>query len=212
VAASYQDDHASEVLALLPGQFEESALLRALVAASVGPSDPTTWGMQELEDVLWDMLTLRWLASASGQQLDDLGVVLDVPRPSSDDDEYRDLLYLQVLIDTSLGDPERMIAIVLRASGATLVHQIEHPPAAHSFYCHHISKFAWLARAAEAALAGVRTVITGSETFDPFVFGKDSDAAGALHGDELPFGHGWGESGAGNEDIGGDFTELFVQE
>lgn len=203
-----QFSHLTVALGLLPGQFAGSAKLRDLVEIFVGADH----AVQELEDVLWDLFSRRWLWIATGEQLDGLGDLLDEPRPSDDDEVYRELLKLKVLINVSEGDPERIIDAALAASGASLVHLMEPPPATVLVYAHGLTSTSWLSRIPEVVAGGVRTIITGSESLTPFVFGVDRDALAGGHGAELSYGDGWGESGAGNEEIGGDFVELFASE
>lgn len=171
-----------------------------------------TWGIQELEDVLWDLLTLRHLSSATGKQLDGLGEIVGEPRGSTDDEVYRDGLYLKLLINTSEGTPERIIEIVDRVAGGSFVQYSDRPPACAHVYVHEISKFDWLFRIHRAVIGGVRFVLSASEQSDPFVFGRDRDSAGIASGAELNYGLGWGESGVGNENVGGFFTEIFRQD
>lgn len=204
-----QFSHKTVALELLPGQFESSDDLRALVAALVGD---TAEGIQELEDVLWVLYSQRWLWFATGAALEGLGDILNEPRASDDDEEYRDQLYLKILINVSEGEPERLISAVLRVTGASEVHLIEKPVATLVLYAHELEKTLFIYRVPDVSAGGVLTVVTGSESATPFVFGVDRDASGTGYGAELSYGAGWGESGVGNENIGGDITELFWQE
>lgn len=208
MALGKQFSHKTEAVALLPGQFENSTDLQALVGAIVGE----THGVQELENVLWDLYTLRWLPFATGAQLDGLGDILGEPRPSADDEEYRDALYLKVLINVSQGEPERLIEVMQRVSHATNVHVFDKGTALVVVWGMGITAWLWLYRVPQVSLGGVYTVVTASESTTPFVFGVDRDASGNPHGSELDYGEGWGETGAGNEDEGGDISELFWQE
>ena len=201
-----QFSHLTVALGLLPGQFEDSALLRDLTQVFVGE----THGVQELEGVFWDLYTKRWLWIAEGAQLDGLGDILDEPRASADDDEYRDLLYLKVLINVSEGEPERIIEATQRATDGTEVHLIERDVATVEVFALALVKTAWIPRIAKVTAGGIRTVVTGSPSPNPFVFGVDRDAAGVGAGAELDYGTGWGESGAGNTTEGGLFTELYL--
>lgn len=200
--------HATVALGLLPGQFENSTQLRALVTALVGESH----GVQELENVIWDLHSLRWLWIATGQQLDGLGDVLGWPRDSDDDDEYRESLYLAILINISEGEPERVIEATETITRATEVHLIEKPEATVVAYAHALTRWDLVHLVGRVSPGGVQTVVVGSEDTTPFVFGVDRDASGTAAGAELSYGDGWGESGTGNEDVGGLFTELFYQE
>lgn len=200
--------HATIALSLLPGQFQESTDLRALVSALVGE----THGVQECENTLWDLHSMRWLWIATGQQLDGLGDVLGWPRDSDDDDEYRESLYLAVLINVSEGEPERVIEGVETITRASEVHFIEKYDATFVVYAHALERWDLIYLVGRIAPGGVQTVVVGSESANPFVFGVDRDASGTAAGAELSYGTGWGESGAGNTAEGGLITELFYQE
>lgn len=198
--------HRTVALSLLPGQFENSNNLRALVGTLVG----TDHAVQELEDVFWDLYSRRWLWIAEGAQLDGLGDLLGEPRASEDDEEYRDLLYLAILVNVSQGEPERIIEATLRATDGSEVHLIEKQPATVEVFALGLTKTAWITRIAKVACGGVRTILVASPSANPFVFGVDRDAAGASAGAELDYGTGWGESGAGYESEGGLFSELYL--
>lgn len=202
-----QFSHKTIAVDLLPGQFENSPELIKLVEAFVGENE----AIQELEDVLWVLYSQRWLWFATGAALDGLGDILNEPRASDDDEEYRDQLYLKVLINVSEGEPERLIEAVLQVTGASEVHLLDKRHATVVLYAHELEKTLFIYRVPDVTAGGVLTVVTGSEEADVFVFGVDRDAAGTGYGSELGYGVGWGESGAGNEGEGGHFTELFEQ-
>ena len=62
---------------------------------------------QELQDVLWELKTQRWLSTAVGVQLDEIGVILGLPRNLNESDEdYRERLQFQIFINISSGTPE----------------------------------------------------------------------------------------------------------
>lgn len=206
--AGKQFSHKTVALELLPGQFELSSDLQDLVAAFVGD----TYGVQELENVLWELYSLRWLWIATGAQLDGIGDILEEPRAVTSDEDYRDQLYLKILINVSEGEPERLIEAVERVTGGSEVHLIEKFQATVVLYAHELVKTQFIYRVPQVTSGGVFTVVTGSEDSTPFVFGKDGDTGGVLWGAELDYGEGWGETGVGNENLGGCFAELFWQE
>lgn len=66
---------------------------------------------QEAEDVNWQLKTQRWLSTAIGQQLDEIGIILGLPRNVNESDEsYRERLQFQIFINVSSGTPEQVIA------------------------------------------------------------------------------------------------------
>lgn len=200
--------HLTVAYGLLPGQFDNSPNLRELVKVFVGEDH----AVQELESVLFDCYSKRWLWIATGAQLEGIGDLLEEPRETDDDDEYRQQLYLKILVNVSQGEPERLIEAVERATLPTEVHLIEKPQATVLLYAHVLTTIKWIDRVSLVASGGVMTVVTGSVSSNPFVFGVDRDASGTAAGAELAYGTGWGESGAGNEGEGGLFAELYLQD
>lgn len=203
-----QFSHKAVAIDLLPGQFETSEDLQALVTALVGE----THGVQELEAVFWELYSLRWLWIATGAQLEGIGDILNEPRVSDDDEEYRDQLYLKILINVSEGEPERLIQAVLQVAGGSHVHLIDKHYATVVLWAYELTKTQFIYRVPQVSLGGVMTVVTGSTSSTPFVFGVDRNEDGFGYGSELPYGEGWGEIGAGNEGYGGNFSELYWQE
>jgi hypothetical protein len=85
--------------------------------------------LQEVEDVLWALLTDRWIDTATDAQLDQVGAILEEPRNGNDDDTYRTLIRVKALLLTSKGEPERIMQIVKLATDSTLVHTVDEWPA-----------------------------------------------------------------------------------
>ena len=68
---------------------------------------------QELQDVLWQLKTERWLSTAFGRQLDEIGVILGLLRNVDESDEdYRERLEFQIFINISSGTPEDIIRAI----------------------------------------------------------------------------------------------------
>lgn len=77
---------------------------------------------QELQDVLWQLKTERWLSTSIGQQLDELGIILGLPRnPGESDEDYRERLKFQIFINFSSGTPEEIIQAALFLTDSTYV-------------------------------------------------------------------------------------------
>lgn len=75
---------------------------------------------QFLEDVKWQLKTERWISTAVGVQLDEIGVILGLPRKIGESDaDYRERLQFQIFINTTSGTPEeimRVLAFLTQAS------------------------------------------------------------------------------------------------
>lgn len=101
-----------EELALerLPSQFAYSPNVQELLKVSMGE-------MQLIEDTMYDLLTLRTLNEATGQQLDNIGAKLNLKRTSSSDDAYRTALRVKALSKTSNGTEEDIIQLFRLVSG-----------------------------------------------------------------------------------------------
>ena len=95
-------DYANIAVARLTGQFENSPLLRGLVAAMVDP-------LAEIEADAESLRAERWIDSAVGKQLDGCGDIVAEPRNGRDDDEYRKALKFRVFVNTSKGTPQDVI-------------------------------------------------------------------------------------------------------
>ena len=68
---------------------------------------------QELQDVLWQLKTERWLSTAIGEQLDEIGEILGLPRnPGESDEDYRERLQFQIFVNISSGTPEDIIRAI----------------------------------------------------------------------------------------------------
>ncbi|MDB4311870.1 DUF2612 domain-containing protein [bacterium] len=65
--------------------------------------------VQEIENEVIKLTTLRTLEEATGQQLDDIGEVLGVPRVAAEDEVYRNLLKIRNARQTSSGHADGVI-------------------------------------------------------------------------------------------------------
>lgn len=82
--------------------------------------------LQELEDVNWQLKTLRWLDTSIGAQLDEIGIILGLPRnPGESDDNYRQRLRFQIFVNSTSGTPEQLISILKFLTDAQTVIYIE---------------------------------------------------------------------------------------
>lgn len=86
---------------------------------------------QQLEDTKWQLKTERWLATAVGVQLDEIGIILGLSRLQDESDEdYRERLYFQIFINTSSGTPEQVMTVLKFLTNATEVDIHDYPIAA----------------------------------------------------------------------------------
>ena len=141
-------------------QFKGKVNFEGLVRCLVSPASAVA-GIQELENVAEDVITKNLLATATGAQLENWRKIVGAPPGASGDDAKRRGIYLQIAINTSLGEPERLIAITKQLSGAEFVHHIHKQPGCVLLYCHGLTMWGDLPRVFHAATGGVRVVITG---------------------------------------------------
>lgn len=67
----------------------------AAIAASYGVQ------FQAVEDMFIQLYLLRALATAEGEQLDQIGIIVDEPRGDKDDDNYRAAIYGRIALNRS---------------------------------------------------------------------------------------------------------------
>lgn len=105
-------NHVQQALARLITQYKNSPNLQNLLTAVIKP-------IQDIENALSDMNSLRYLALAQGVQLDVIGVIVGLPRPGGmSDDQYRLELQGQIQINISEGQPEKIIQAYLLFTGS----------------------------------------------------------------------------------------------
>ena len=94
-------------LALMPGHRAGKTNLDAILSIYLGQ-------IQEIEDVAWQMLVERWVSTAVGAQLDQLGRLVGEPRRlfSADDDNYRRLIRARVAANQSDGTVNQCLIIL----------------------------------------------------------------------------------------------------
>ena len=97
---------------------------------------------QNIQDVLQELLTQRWLSTAVGQQLDNLGQIIGLARKSGQPDDtqtidnvlvigYRQDLQFQIFYNNSNATPEEIIYITKYITQADFVIYNEYYPAAY---------------------------------------------------------------------------------
>lgn len=117
-------NHQADALRRLLGQYADSQRLKDLISALVVP-------IQEIEGVLTQLNVLRMLSTATGVQLDLIGTIVGLERfPGDTDDEYRQKIMAEIKVNTSEGEPERVIETYQLFTSAALVLLLEWFPAA----------------------------------------------------------------------------------
>lgn len=98
-------DHIAQAKALLITQYQGQPNLEALLSAFIAQ-------VQDLENMLWDLIDKRILSAATGDQLDILGSIVGQKRLGYDDDAYRLLVRVRILLNTSSGTPDNILTVV----------------------------------------------------------------------------------------------------
>lgn len=115
---------------------EDKTVLRGLVGAYVAQ-------IQDLEDTTWQVIWGRLLDPAPGRteqaegvQLDTLGQIVGVDREGLNDDEYREAIRLQIIVNKSFGTPEDLLRILRLAVGPTGTIDLYREEYYHVFYAY----------------------------------------------------------------------------
>lgn len=88
--------HTADAVGHLAEQFQNSDDLKAFLSATVDR-------LQDLEDALYPVLATRGIDNMTGDRLDGLGAIVDVPRGGRTDDEYRLRIRAELAILKSVG-------------------------------------------------------------------------------------------------------------
>lgn len=97
-------NHAQIAVGRLLQQYKGSVSRQALITALCGE-------IQVFEGALWSVYTLRWLGTAEGEQLDNFGEIVGLPRNGLDDATYAIWLQAWCLLNRSSGTIPEILAV-----------------------------------------------------------------------------------------------------
>lgn len=108
-------EHVVEALDRLLEQYRKKTTWTSVITATVDQ-------IQDLEQAIWDLDAGRNINTAVGVQLDNLGTLVGQERLGFDDDFYRVLLFVKIGVNTSEGDPQKIISTFKLLTQADSVH------------------------------------------------------------------------------------------
>jgi hypothetical protein len=112
-------NHVERAKKNLMSQYKDSVKFNQLLQALVEE-------LQEIEDVFWDLYTLRYISTAFGYQLDRIGDTVGVVRYGLDDNQYRKRIYSQIILNASNGEAEILIRSLKLLMNATIIEYTEY--------------------------------------------------------------------------------------
>lgn len=159
--------------------------------------------VQELEYVLADMLRIKDLDTATGDQLDILGEYVGEERQGRNDDDYRQAIILKSFLNKSNGEPETIIKYAQTLTNATDIQYLPIFPGKVllQIVTNIVVDAALIAQIQKVAPAGVKIIVDIVQEGDVFGFEGENGFPPAANI------KGFGETGVGNESIGGPFIE-----
>lgn len=104
-------EHVVEARALLVEQFKNKAVLGGFL-------DCLSRRVQDLENVFWQIIDSRILATATNAQLDTIGKLANEGRDGRDDDDYRAAIRLRIRVSRSKGRIADIIDVAILATPA----------------------------------------------------------------------------------------------
>lgn len=111
-------------LDLLLEQYKDSENLKGVIDASNDQAD-------DLETALFEIRDLFYLDTATGVQLDIIGIIFSVLRAGLSDEDYREVISVRAALITS-GEPESIITILKLLFEATFVDYFPAYPAGYA--------------------------------------------------------------------------------
>jgi len=188
------DDHVAQALNRVIEQYKESPRLIFMLTTIVEQ-------IQEIEDALIDLMDKTWIDTAEGEQLDQLGLLLNVTRGGFSDDVFKTRLKAAIVRYTSSGRAEQVIsAIQLLSQANTIVLEELFPASIRITAIGAVSPAGTLEELKAAIKGAMAAAISYSalviSSANPFVF----------DGDPYPDGRGFGD--ALDSSVGGNFAEI----
>lgn len=117
---SVEADHEGSGLDLLISQFKGKPVVEGFLSVFLRR-------VQDLEDVLWDVIDMRALETASGAQLESLGALVGESRLGRSDSDYRLAIRLRVRVNRSKGRTVDVIDVATLAADGAEVTYLEYP-------------------------------------------------------------------------------------
>jgi hypothetical protein len=188
------NEHIAQALNRVLEEYKESPRLLFMLSTSVQQ-------VQDLEDALIDLLDKTWINTAEGEQLDQLGLLLNVTRGGFSDAVYRTRLNAAIVRYTSSGRPEQVISAIRLLSQADQIILEELFPA-------EIRVTAIGAVSPAGTLdelkAGIKGSMAAAVSYSALII--SSDTPFVFDGDPYPNGQGFGD--VNDPSVGGNFAEI----
>ncbi len=163
-------DYDSDISGLLVDQYSDSVNLLKIISAISNVK-------QEIEHTILDLMDKRVLDNAEGQQLDNLGDLVGLPREGKTDDEYRTEIGTQIQINLSGGQSEILISVVSSLTNSTVVQLTDSYPAKINLTFNGTAPSNLSSVINRLKAAGVEVTLTQISN-NPFVFEGDTDGLG----------------------------------
>lgn len=122
MALTQKTAHVVEALANLAAQYKGKANIEAMLTAYINQ-------VQDLEGVLFELLTERFIDDAEGVQVDGFGSIVGEAREGRSDADYKLAIQARIVLNLSNGTPEDLIALVRSVVGAAVVRMTDYFPA-----------------------------------------------------------------------------------
>lgn len=182
------ENHVEEAINHLIELFRDGPRNQAILHVLLGQ-------FQEIENVIWDLLTAFDLDTAVGAQLDILGVILNEPRAGRTDEDYRAALRVVILVYKSNGKLPEMLEISQKLVPAADIVMAE--PATATLYIGFSTLSTTSLRTVfnmltRAKAAGVRLLVTYGGSIGAADGDPEGGTIGAVDGDPEGFEIGGG--------------------